>query len=442
MTKYCFCAAVVYLIFVIYGSLVPLDYQSIPWQQARDKFHNIPYLALGIESRADWIANIVLYMPLAFLWTMLLGNMRSVGLRVVWAIIVLSSCVALAVVIEFCQLYFPPRTVSINDLIAEAIGTVMGLLLAATLGKHWVKLINNLALSALPSSQMLIVLYLSSYLAVSFFPFDFVTSFAELDIKLAGSQDDIFMSLDICQHNAVRCVVKIIVEILILMPVGALFYNLPHVAHKLALAILVGFFLGIFSELIQLFLYSGIGQGISILTRMLGMGLGVRAAQWLEQQDWLHWQKRLKPMILMLLLPYVLLVFVINGGMEGAWLSVDLAYAKLAETRFMPFFYFYYTTETIALLSVISNLGLYIPIGCAYCLWYTPKAISWIWVGMGAVVLAIMVETEKLFLANKHPDPTDLGIAFVAAAISYVLMNKALHWQQQDTLSLTLKQRF
>ncbi len=438
MTRYCFYAAIVYLIFVIYGSLVPFDHQNVPWQEAQDRFKNIPYLDLGIESRADWIANIVLYIPLAFLWSSVLGNVRSSGLRFAGTLLVLCACLLLAVGVEFFQLYFPPRTVSINDLIAESIGTAIGLLVSQIWGRQLLRLCKHLPLSELLSVEALIKLYLLAYILLSFFPYDFVASFAELEVKLESGNDHIFMSIDACSNEVVRCTVKFLVEIGVLVPLGGLIYLLPHVSHKLGLAVLIGFFLGIFSEVVQLFLFSGIAQGLSILTRMLGMGLGVIAADWLCKQKRVDWQHWLKPFILAAVLPYFALVFIISGGLEGGWLSMASASAKLAETRFLPFYYFYYTTETIALVSLISNIGIYMPIGVAYRLWHRAqsrvRSASWILAGFMGAGLAILVETEKLFLADKHPDPTDVWIAFTAAAGSYVLMNKAMHWFSQETI--------
>ena len=72
-----FFLALLYLVFVIYGSLVPLHFHAQPWAQAVARFRGIPYLDLGIGSRADWVANILLFIPLAFLW---LGAMWPQGL--------------------------------------------------------------------------------------------------------------------------------------------------------------------------------------------------------------------------------------------------------------------------------------------------------------------------------------------------------------------------
>jgi VanZ family protein len=441
MTKYCFYATITYLIFVVYGSLVPLDYHQIPWQEAQDKFKNIQYLDLGIESRADWIANILLYIPLAFLWSMLLRGIQNPFLRIAGTALILLSCLLLAVAVEFCQLFFPPRTVSINDLIAESMGTVLGVLIASIWGKYFAKLFNNVSLGGLLSIKALITLYLLGYMVLSFFPFDFVTSFAEFEAKLESGNDHIFLSLDACQNEPLRCLVKFCVEILVLLPAGGLLYLLPHIAYKLASAILIGFFLGCFTELVQLFLFSGTAQGLSVLTRILGMVLGVVIAKWLSKQKIAHWQQWLRPFVLIAALPYLAVIFIINGGLQGSWLDIASASTKLAETRFIPFYYFYFTTETIALVSLISNIGTYIPVGIAYWLWNCAKSpaktVSWILIGASAAGLAFFVETQKLFLTEKHADPTDILIAFYAAAGSYVLINKTIYWLrlEKDTHS-------
>ena len=46
------CLIVAYLAFVVYGSLVPLEFRPQPWAQAVEAFRAAPFLNLGIESRA------------------------------------------------------------------------------------------------------------------------------------------------------------------------------------------------------------------------------------------------------------------------------------------------------------------------------------------------------------------------------------------------------
>jgi hypothetical protein len=55
-----FWAFLLYLGFVVYGSLLPFQYRDLGLEQALARFAEISYLDLGVGSRADWVANIVL----------------------------------------------------------------------------------------------------------------------------------------------------------------------------------------------------------------------------------------------------------------------------------------------------------------------------------------------------------------------------------------------
>src|SRR5690242_4187638 len=85
-----------YLALVIYGSLVPLDFHARSLAEAWQAFRNLPFLHLGVEDRADWIANGVLYAPLGFLAASVFGIARRAmaGMAALLAIVV---CCLLAV---------------------------------------------------------------------------------------------------------------------------------------------------------------------------------------------------------------------------------------------------------------------------------------------------------------------------------------------------------
>ena len=125
-----------YSAFVIYGSLVPLHFRRQPLDKAWEYFQRIPYLDLGIGSRADWVANILLFVPLAFLWLGLLWPRRSRIAQAIVSGVVLLGGVGLSAAIEFTQIFFPPRTVSLNDIIAETLGTIIGIVLWWSTGRR------------------------------------------------------------------------------------------------------------------------------------------------------------------------------------------------------------------------------------------------------------------------------------------------------------------
>ena len=55
------------LVFVVYASLVPLHYTAKPFDEAVDQFQKTPWFQLGVESRADWVANGLMMLPAGFL---------------------------------------------------------------------------------------------------------------------------------------------------------------------------------------------------------------------------------------------------------------------------------------------------------------------------------------------------------------------------------------
>ena len=104
------------------------------------------------------------------------------------------------------------------------------------------------------------------YIALSLFPYDFVTSIADLKTKIANGNDAVVMSFWLCSEAPVRCGIKLISEVVVLLPLGLLFCYVPNLQHRKTMAILVGLFLGVVIEGVQVFLLSGAGQGISVET--------------------------------------------------------------------------------------------------------------------------------------------------------------------------------
>jgi VanZ family protein len=161
-----------YLFFVVYGSLVPLEFKPIPIDQAWAAFQQIPFLVLGVESRADWIANGVLYVPVGFLTAHLLTEKLSSIWRAPLFFIGTIFSFTLAFSVEFTQLYFPPRTVSLNDLLAECIGVLIGLALAARYSNWFQILVHALFSNPRQLVLRLVEAYLVTYIAFSLFPYD------------------------------------------------------------------------------------------------------------------------------------------------------------------------------------------------------------------------------------------------------------------------------
>lgn len=415
-----------YLVFVVYGSLVPFEYRAYSLDAALEQFAAIRYLNLGIESRADWIANIVLYVPLAFLGCTWAVGMRSTGaLRHLTALSVFAFCVAVAVAVEFTQIFFAPRTVSLNDLLAETLGSIGGTALFSLGRWRIARLLDAFAVGGRSSLYAAIIAYSALYLLLSMFPYDFVLSARELEWKLDSDNWGWLIAGD-CS-DWLRCTGRQVGEILAIAPLGIVI-ALAAPALGFRRIFLIGAMLGLILEPFQLLLASGVSQGLSVLWRGAGLVAGAATGRLLSRHGPVALARIIKAVIPFAALPYLLALLALSGWFSSAWLPLGDAVARLANIRFIPFYYHYFTSEQAALVSVIAQAGMYVPIGLAMWARRTHRTGAEkpgvLQASLLAAALALPVEFGKLLFPPKHPDFTNLLIAAASAATAYALA----HW--------------
>lgn len=410
-----------YLAFVVYGSLVPLELRPHSLSQAVEKFTHIPWLNLGPEKRADWVANAVLYLPLAFLaCTLVAGPRRSPHTRLVAVALATLLCGALAVAVEFTQIFFAPRTVSLNDLVAEGIGIALGagiwLLWRPQLTQLW-RDFNTGGRRSLPAA---IVAFLAAYLGLTLFPFDFVLSGAELSARLQAGNWGLLLAHR--EGPLLRTAVHLLGEIAAILPLGILLAMLVRrISGRRALV--TGMLLGLLLELLQLLLVSAVSQGASVFTRGIGLAAGVwlgqrllahgplPLARWIQRLSWPAW-----PVYLAALLG-------IAGWYHSETRSLAEGLDRLGQVRWMPFYFHYYTTETVAMASLLANFMMYAPLGvlawarqlCSSA----PRQHGLHEPLVMALALVSVIEFSKLWLTARHPDPTNLLIGAAGALLAY-----------------------
>lgn len=401
-----------YVVFVVYGSLVPFRYTPRALDAAWVAFLHMPFLRLGLESRADWVANGVLYVPAGFLTAMLLAGMLGRGGRwLAYGLAVLFGW-CLALVVEFVQLFFPPRTVSLNDLLAEGIGTGLGVVLAVALGGWFRSVLTSLGtLLEGGRARWLLQAYVAWYLAFALFPFDFLISWGEIERKAnsamwgwwaAGEGSGGFLFL-----------LRLAAEVALTVPVGwALAARGQRGSIGFAVAGILGLLLGAGIELAQFFVASGVSQGVSVLTRALGVVLGV--ATWRHRADWAATLRGMPTFFKLVLAGlYGAVLLTANGWFAGGWHWAGVG-ERLGDVHFLPFYYHYFTTEAKALYSVASVCLMYAPLGAL--VWLVGGRAGW--AAILSVLVAVGVEAGKLFLGDGHPDPTNLLLAAVASGLT------------------------
>lgn len=404
---------VLYIGFVVYGSLVPLDFQPHAWDQAWSMFRNIHLLDVGAQGRADWVANGVLYVPVGFLTVTLLVRYRTHPALVLALFASLLFSVLLAVTVEFAQLFFPPRTVSLNDIIAEFIGSILGAFFALRWSDRFRSLLATLAGNSDRLLAQLLKAYAIGYVAFSLFPYDFLVTATELNWKLHSDGWGWWVATAPMRANGALSLTKLFTEALAVVPLGWMLGQLTARQPKWTptRAFIVGAVLGLCVEIAQFFIVSGITQGISVLTRGSGMTAGLLLWHHRAQFQPSHLASALRRYSLPAAALYLMLLAAVNGWFEHQWRGFDAAMLALDSVHFLPFYYHYYTTEQAALLSLASIFLLYAPIGVlTWATWFSPTLALLL-----ATLAAGLMETSKLFLEGQHPDPTNLLLAGFAA---------------------------
>lgn len=410
-----------WVVFVVYGSLVPLEFQSVPWAAAWERFSRIELLDVGVQGRGDWVSNGVLYVPVGLLSMLLLVQGLQWSRWLAAGATAVLAC-ALAVGVEFVQLFFPPRTVSLNDLLAEGLGAWMGLGLAWSAPVWWPALERFVSGKAEQLQTALLPVMLAALLLLALFPFDFLLSAQELEDKLRGGLWGWWQAASPQAAGALTWLARWGAELVITVPLGFWWARTRQNAGPFGLAawlfrgLVAGAAVGAFVELAQLLIASGVSQGASVLSRAIGWALGAGLWKWRGHWAAADWRASLQRHALWLALLHAAALVLLSGWFSGNWRSPDAALARLAdgEIRFVPFYYHYYTSEAVALQSLLSAALLYAPMGVLG--WALGQRASQVAAWAGG--WALLMELGKLFPAGARPDPTNVGIAAAAAALT------------------------
>ena len=430
-----FFLALIYLAFVIYGSLVPLHFHAQEWGQALARFRDISYRNLGIGSRADWVANILLFIPLAFFW---LGTLWPLGLlaRSLATLVVVTACVALCVGIEFTQIFFPPRTVSLNDIVAECIGTVIGVAAWWVFGGKFARWYADWRNVREPSSfaERLAWVYVAVVFVYGVLPLDLTISVVEIFHKWREGKLNLIPFAALPAEPSLA-LYDLTMDVLMWVPLGFL-WRISGVRSSMRTW---GMTIGAASllEFLQLFVYSRVTDVTEVITATLGGAVGVLLAvkfgagmrQGREMQSANTTSEVARVMLpLAFALAWtcglaVLFWYPFNFRTDGAFLRERL-YNFM--TR-VPFEAYYYGTEFRAATEVLHKVLFFIPLGAILGL--AVAQLRWTWRGFGtgiALVLiaftALAIDIGRLALPEKNPDNIDVVLQLLGGAIGYVFV--------------------
>ncbi len=434
-------AALLYTAFVVYGSLVPLEYRAIPWDEAVARFSAIPFLRLGIGSRADWVANLLLFIPLTFLWMGALTAGAGRAGRVLITLLLIPAAAALSVGIEFTQLFFPQRTVSQNDIFAETLGGILGVLVWWGAGGRFLEWLHSWqqthARAAL--AERLAWVYLAAVLVYNVLPLDLTISLVEIFHQWRDGKVNLipFGSLP---ADAAEALYGIATDALIWVPL-ALMWRLDGTRSAWRVWGMT-FAAAAVLEVLQLFVYSRVSDVTDLITAAAGAALGVWAGGRLAARvapvstlpAWSAWLPFALAAAWVLLLG-VVFWFPFDFQTDGAFIKSRLDFVQR-----VPFEVYYFGTEFRAITEVLRKTLFFAPLG-GLLAWGVVRQ-PWRWRGplfaLAMLVLAglpAVIEGGQLMLAHKIVDLTDWLLAWLGGLAGYAVVRHLLRAPRHTPVS-------
>jgi VanZ family protein len=422
-------AAAGLLVLTVYGGLLPFHFTPRPLTEAVESFRQIPsFDPWDLDARGDWIVSVVQYATLSFL-LMAAACADSKRPAVPMAAIIGLACAALAIAIEFTQQFFPPRTVSWNDVALESVGGAMGVVAWIAAGPRVVKWARRLTAVTTVSdlARRLIPAYLAGLLIVELMPFDLIVGGAELKSKYLEGK---IILIPFARRFDAAAIAKAALNVIAFVPMGMLptlvgmrsrpsgdQLHWPRVA--LAGPVLV--------EVLQLFTYSRAFDATDILTGMVGVWGG----WWLGQPtrfrvvaEWMAAPRLglLGPVAWLVWLAVVVYVhwhpfdFTVDPMCFAAD-SEDFPEYGMRRMTLAPFVDYYWGSKYNALDQFVRKGISFLPAGVLVAL--SAREVFQLGAARAAVGIALltaaMLQLGRYFLPGHMPSVTDILIAGTAA---------------------------
>jgi glycopeptide antibiotics resistance protein len=428
-------AALCYLAFVVYGSIVPLDFNPMAPAAAIDAFTALLRSGPAIDSHLDFATNVLLSIPLAFLWTGALWPGRNFALRLLVSIAVFCACVAVSVSVEFLQLFFRGRTASRDDILAQAIGEVIGITLWWLAGTRVMRWIDSLprARSRNDLAQRFLIVYLLLMFGYNVLPLDLSISPVEIYHKWHEGRV-LIVPFSWPFADRAQAVYGLASDVAIWVPVGFL-WRLSSRRSSLflwmsasALAALI--------ELLQLFVYSRVSDTTDVLTAAAGAALGVGSARIVTRfaperpsapvgtraAARSHAAPWLAALLIWLGVEAVVFWYPFNFSFEPEFVR-----QRLQALSHVPLEAYFYSTELRAVTEVLHKIGFMLPLGIILggLTASFPARVAPVLVRAGSVLficaVAAGIELVQVLLPEKVADLTDWFLEVFGGVAGYVI---------------------
>jgi VanZ family protein len=328
-------------------------------------FRATPYVMNGSDQRADWMGNLLMLVPFGFLVTGTLWSRRPV-LRLPAAAGAMLICLSTILAIKYLQLFFPPRTVTLNYILAQSAGAMLGCAGFVV----WQLRVWPSANRHDPVAMLMLALrlYFAALAVFLLMPLDFALNAADLAGQIERLPDTVF-ALPGADHSLGLRVPLLMVAAAAFVPVGVMLTFVRaggrHVRRSILSVTAIGLALTTGVFLLSMLVLSASPAMASILYRTGGIVGGAAIIGWLSRQDPGRLREALRRSIPWLILPYLATLLLVNRLLSTHWLSLHDAIAQAYPLGVLPLFDYYIVSKAAAAKNIVGHGLMYLPIGVA-----------------------------------------------------------------------------
>jgi VanZ family protein len=429
--RHYFWLALFFFAIAFWGSVVPFHIQRLSFSEAVEKFAAILRGPVELGSRSDFVANLLLFVPIGYCF---LAAVTADRRSRIWAVlsvpIVLVACAAASTCSEFIQLWLPDRSSSKTDIIAQAIGTVMGMGLWLTTGRAITAWLHSFAASKRPQDQIdrLLEIYFVGLLVYSVMPMDLTLSPADLFHKYRRGEIAFIPFTDV--RMEIGSLYGLVRDTALYIPIGMLtatwLTSSKRPVRSLVTSTLLGGLIALGIEFAQLLVVSRIASATQVVTGTLGSGAGAwLIGRWRGGHAVHDASARRTWLWLGLAAVYALLLVVVFCAPFAPILDDP----EQIRQRFLGFFrlplaLLYATHPYTAISQIFRKITYFVPLGILLALAIAPlevpRPIRRILLA-GSLLLAAglgaSIEMLQVVLPEHTPDSTDVALYTIGAAI-------------------------
>jgi VanZ family protein len=348
-------------------------------------------------------------------------------------VVVVVAAAALALLVEFVQEFFAPRTVSWNDVLMECIGSVIGAACWLVFGPHLARGARNLCSDRDPRRTAVRILAAYTALACLYqiLPMDFIISRRELLAKISRGGLTLVPFADWARQEAMM-IAKFITAVPLGFLVGLL---VRRGSGRAAAGLVVGLLGSAILQAVRLFVYTRASSMTDVALWAAGGAMGAWLTYWLgPAAD--------RPVAHMNAIRRLVRVLM---GLCAAGLIPAMAWRKWGSLHFsrprggllhhaweslrVPFYHQYYNTEfqactqLLAAFASMAALGLFIR-----GFWGEYRRFA-LWCSVAATcVFSVALEVGRMFLPGHIPDATTGAFAIAGGVAGSLAYPRLVRW--------------